>query len=275
MTAKVISIGIQKGGVGKSTSCAQMGFFLVEKGFKTLLIDMDSQGNSSGRITQKKRRKDTEDEFTRSFQLLSENNSEKIQVEETKYGLDVIRANSKDSGLLEVQHSSFENAYIFGKNLEKYGLLEQYDYIVIDCPPSVDFRMVAPLIASNYLLMPLELAAYSESGVEDMFEDALLIKENLNPNLEILGFFANKVNRVSKDHKQGMKEFRTVLGDQLFFKNVIGGRIALDYATGRGLPISQVKSSAGRDAKREVHAVFEEMLKRIKKIEKKKKAEQK
>lgn len=270
--SELITIAIQKGGVGKSTLSVQLCFYLTrfQKG-KVLFIDLDSQGNSSTRLTTNKRRKDFTDEFTKSHWLFSERNveTEKLNIESTQYGVDVLRANSKDSDLLELQHADYSNAVNLKENLEKFGLLEKYTHIVMDTPPNVDLRSVAPIAVSNYLLMPLEMAAFAECGMEDMFEDAIYVQEEINPDLTILGFIANKVNRKSKDHIDGLKVMREEIGDMLI-KQVIGIRTPIDHVTSRGMPIWELKTTAGRAAAKELKAVFDEVVKRMKKEESKK-----
>jgi len=181
--ARVISIVNQKGGVGKTTSAINIGACLAEAGKFVLLVDMDAQGNASSGVGSR-----VEEGSPTVYDCLVGNSSIRNCIVDTKHvGYRVAPANSNLSGanveLINYQDREFRLAQ---------ALLEvrnDYDYILIDCPPSLGLLTINGLVAADEILIPIQAEYYALEGVGNLLRTIELVRENLKPSLEVLGAF--------------------------------------------------------------------------------------
>ncbi|MBR7889844.1 ParA family protein [Marinomonas sp. A79] len=258
--AKVISFANQKGGVGKSTICIQMAFYLsIKKKKKVLVIDMDGQGNTSSRLAP--RVEDADYLFTpilsgtKTADLFGDHVGE-IEVLKCPSGMDLIHATKNDPDLFEIETVQLDQAMNPAKHLEE--LFLNYDYVLIDCPPSLGRKLVAALVMSTHVVCPVKLSGFAVDGVEGLLNTIIGIKEGYNSYLEILGIVINDMDR-SINQERAFKELEDSIPD-LLFKNKIMHRPPLDSAITEGIPVWELRY--GHVAAKEVEAVLQEILER-------------
>lgn len=257
----VIAFANQKGGVGKTTLCIQAAFFLAgTKKAKVLVIDMDGQGNSSSRLAPVK-----EDDQgyehpiysgTRTAELFRDD-IEEIEVMKCPHDIDLIHSLKNDVELYLVEGADGETVLRPAQRL--HNLIQEYDYVLIDCSPSLGRNLVAALAMSTHVMMPIKLSGFALDGVEGLFQTVTNMKITYNPKLEILGVVVNDMDR-SMNHERAFDQLKQHAGD-LLFENRIMHRPPLDTASSVGMPIWELPY--GHVAIKEVEAVLSEMLKRI------------
>lgn len=226
---KIISIVNQKGGVGKTTTAINLGTALAAIDKKVLLVDLDPQGNLSTGIgvTEKQRKQSAYDLIIESFSI-----NETIQ--ETKIpNLKIIPSHINLSGIeFELAADDERTSKLNNKinNLDK-----DYDFVFIDCPPSLGILTVNSLVASNSVLVPLQCEFYALEGLAQLLRTIEKVRENLNPNLllegVILTMFDSR-NRLSEDVVEDAREH---LGKKVF-DTVIPRNVRLSEAPSHGLP---------------------------------------
>lgn len=251
-----IAFANQKGGVGKSTICTQVAFQLaIKEKKKVLVVDMDAQGNTTTVLL-----KGQELTGTRTVQLFDEN-LDKVEVTETEYGIDLIGSPKNDREGYDAESLPISAALVPRSNLER--IWDQYDYVLIDCPPSLGRKLLSALNATKYVLCPVKLSGFAVDGLEGLFMTIFDVKEQINHELEVLGILINEYDQSAAHNKAlaGVKEAM----DDMVFDNYLRHRPPLDSATMEGEPIWRVRN--GKRAAEEMQAVVKEMIKRIKKIE--------
>ena len=181
--SRVIAIANQKGGVGKTTTSINLSACLAEKGKKVLLIDMDSQGNTTSGFGFEKNELDKT-----VYEVLREEVSIEeaiIPVEECFENLFLIPANRNLAGA-EIELVTRENMqYILKKQLEP--IKDNYDFIIIDCPPALGMLTVNAMTASDSVLVPIQCEFYALDGLSQLIYTIELIQDSLNPDLYIEG----------------------------------------------------------------------------------------
>ncbi|CAM5562693.1 ParA family protein [Eoetvoesiella caeni] len=259
--AKIISFANQKGGVGKSTLCIQTAFFLSEdKTKRVLVIDMDPQGNTSSRLAA---RTETEDggiiyhyTGTRSAELFQKK-SLKITVTKCPSGADLIYTPRNDPDLAEIEQEPLDVAENPAKHLAK--IADDYDYVLIDCPPSLGRKLVGALVASTHVVCPVKLSGFSVDGVEDILNTIIGLQQSANKNLNLVGIVINDMDR-SVSHEKALSQLNATVPD-LLFKNIIMHRPPLDSATSDGVPVWSLRY--GHVAAAEVKAVLNEIMNKV------------
>ncbi len=207
---KIISLFNQKGGVGKTTTSINLAYGLKDKGKKILLIDLDPQSNSSRTLLNKEVEKSV-------YNFLLQNDDkyfEKFEDIVIKKDFDILPANLNLADLEQELISRFNRELVLKKKLES--IKESYDVIIIDCPPNLGLLSINALSASDYLLIPLCLDYYSILGIDSINKYYKLIKENVNPKLEILGYLINKFDARKKEHKEKFALLKSSIDDNLF-----------------------------------------------------------
>lgn len=240
--AVVISVANQKGGVGKTTLTMNLGFALSEMGKRVLLVDVDPQFNLTfGLIGMK-----VLEHSTRNVGTLMTRESE---IEETivpvKENLDLIPSHLN----LSAKEIEIINAYNRERRLEKalIPVLPDYDYVLIDNPPSMGIFLVNSLTASDYVLIPLELSYFGVIGMQLMFNLMRMIREETNENLKLLGLVPNKFTKQTKVPKMRLKELKEAYPDAPIL-TTIPKAIALEKAQSEGKSIFEFEPN-GRASK--------------------------
>jgi chromosome partitioning protein len=229
MKQKIIAVVNQKGGVGKTTTAVNLATALSAIDHKVLLIDLDSQGNASSGfgIDQKNRKLTTYDLISTDTDVLE------IVKPTIIPNIDIIPATVDLSGaeLALVNKSSRE--YILKDRIEP---LKKYDYIFIDCPPSLSILTINALVASSSVLIPLQCEFYALEGLTHLLNTVELVKKRLNPTLEIEGVLLTMYDRRYNLTAQVEEDVRNYLG-KLVFNTIIPRNVRVSEAPSYGKPV--------------------------------------
>lgn len=243
---RVIAIANQKGGVGKTTTSINLSACLAEKGKKVLLIDMDSQGNTTSGFGLEKNELDKT-----VYEVLREEVSIEeaiIPVEECFEKLFLIPANRNLAGA-EIELVTRENMqHILKKQLEP--IKDEYDFIVIDCPPALGMLTVNAMTAADSVLVPIQCEFYALDGLSQLIYTIELIQESLNPDLYIEGVVFTMYDARTNLSLQVVENVKDNL-KQTIYKTIIPRNVRLAEAPSYGLPINLYdKRSSGAEAYR-------------------------
>lgn len=204
--AKIISIANHKGGVGKTTTTASVGSILATKGYKVLVIDLDAQANLTSSLIKGEVSASIYDAMKKSTAL-------PIYRVNEKTGLDLVPAS------LELAQADFEMASKIARERILANLLEEYkdkyDYIIMDCPPSLGLMTFNAITASDYVIIPLVAEILPFNGLKMISDFIGQLKKYLNPKIEILGILITRWE--STNLSKGIEErLRNNLGEKIF-----------------------------------------------------------
>ncbi len=178
---KVIAITNQKGGVGKTTTSINLSAALGEAGKKVLVVDMDPQGNTTSGFGVNK----NELEKTVYEVLLGENSIQECVIPLEFKNVSLVPSNVNLAGA-EIELGDEENKHFVLKNELDY-ILDEYDYVIIDCPPSLNMLTINALTSAQTVLVPIQCEYYALEGVSQLIHTINLVKTRLNPELELDG----------------------------------------------------------------------------------------
>lgn len=223
---KIIAVANQKGGVGKTTTSVNLCAALKSLGKRVLLVDADPQGNAStGMGVSKSTRPNTYDMMINSV------SAEKCVVH-TEYG-DVIPA-SKELAAASVELIDAENREFVMKSA-LLSLSFDYDYMLIDCPPSLELLTVNALVAADSVLIPMQCEYYALEGIADLITSIKMCKKRLNKRLDVEGIVLTMYDSRANLTTQVAAELRNFLGDKVY-DTVIPRSVRLSEAPSHGLP---------------------------------------
>ncbi|MBI2167629.1 MAG: ParA family protein [Candidatus Omnitrophica bacterium] len=247
---KIFSFCNQKGGVGKTTSAINLATGLAQRDHKILLIDLDPQGNSTSGLGVSKT-----GALSTTYQLIVDNlNPQDVAVETKIKNLRIIPSNSELSGADIELISIDEREFRLSKAISRARV--DYDYIFIDCPPSLGLLTVNALTASDLIIIPLQCEYYALEGLGQLLQVFTLVKEKLNPALEIGGVLLTMADFRTKLTEQVIQEVQTYFKEKVF-KAVIPRSVRLSEAPSFGQPgIVYDPASKGSKCYQEVVSEF-------------------
>ncbi len=254
---KVIAIANQKGGVGKTSTTVNLGAGLVRQGYDVLLIDLDSQANLTMALGFQN---PDEMDFTVSNVLNKAVKEEKIDPTEgiltTTEGMDLMPANIQLSGL----EISLINEYGREVMLKQYidAVRLNYDYILIDCAPSLSVLTVNALVASDSVLIPTQPQYFSTAGLQMFYETISKIRKKMNPSLSIEGVLVTMMNNRPNFTRDLVAQLRETYGNVFkVFDAEIPTSIRMTESSARG------KSIFAFDPKGKVAAAYEKLTQEV------------
>ncbi|MDD4907773.1 MAG: ParA family protein [Candidatus Omnitrophica bacterium] len=230
---RIVAVVNQKGGCAKTTSAINVSACLAQMGHEVLLVDMDPQANASLGIGV-----DIDNLNTSIYDVLINNlGLDKILVNTGVKGLDIAPASSVLSG------AQLELADLLGREsilkiaLRKHCLIKQYDYIFIDCSPSLNLLTINALVAANSVLIPIQTHYYSLEGMRELFSTIDIVRERLNSELQILGIVATMFDGRTKLNRQMLQQIQEYF-KEMVFKTVINNNIKLCEASLHKKPVT-------------------------------------
>ena len=232
---KVISIINQKGGVGKTTTVINLASALTQQDKKILVIDLDPQGNATTGLGLSNLEKSEET----IYGILNGTKSISEVIKKTKFdNLDLITSNVDLSGL-EVETAG-DSRRAFKLKDELTSILNDsralYDYILIDCPPSLSLLTIMALVASDALVVPLQTEFFALEGLTQLMKTIERIKNNLNPELSIRGILLTMYDRRNKLSGEVEKEARNYFKEKVY-QSVVPRNVRLSEAPSHGVPV--------------------------------------
>lgn len=239
---KIIAIANQKGGVGKTTTSINLSACLAEKGKKVLIIDTDPQGNTTSGFGIDKNNLDN----TIYELILGECSIRDCIIQDVLENVSVVPANV-NLAAAEIELIGIDRKEYILKNEVDY-IKEDYDYIIIDCPPSLNMLTINSMTTADSVLVPIQCEYYALEGLSQLIHTINLVKERLNPELEMEGVVFTMFDSRTNLSMQVVENVKANL-KQRVYQTLIPRNIRLAEAPSYGLPINKYDvKSAGAEA---------------------------
>ena len=230
----------QKGGVGKTTSCVNLGSALASLDKKVLLIDFDAQCNLTGAVSGNPKKSNI-------YQVLTGSVPASAAVQTTIFKNLYLIPGSVDVSALSVELVSENNREFLLKTVLE-PLDDDYDFILLDCGPSLGLETMNGLAWADSIIIPLQCEYFAMEGLNLLMRTITNVKKELNPNLRVLGILFTMYKKRSLLNEQVVEDITQFFGDMVF-KTIIPRNVRLAEAPSHGLPINYyAKSSAGSKA---------------------------
>jgi len=269
MSAKVISIANEKGGVAKTTSCSAIGSVLSRLGYTVILIDLDPQSDLTISLGINPKDRNIHDcIFThRKLKAHSINDNLVLIGGSPEFTtIDFLDNLKKD------EEYQYENPRLIIRQLIT-DALDRCDFILLDCPPNLEIITQNALLASDYVLIPSEAHSFSINGVENLIEQVLRFKKKAHPILEVLGIFLTRYRTKTRSH-QDLEEYFLRHHPKKFLKTFIHENITIQEATHSGRELEEhddykkqnslVKKNQPFRGLKDYRDLVDEILKRMK-----------
>ena len=252
---KIIVFANQKGGVGKTTCAVNVAAGIAALGKRVLIVDIDPQGNATSGFGINKR----ETVFS-SYNLITGDKSAEMVIKKTQFkGVDIVPS-SMDLAGAEIELSNMENRETKLKNALAT-VRENYDFILLDCPPSLGLITLNALVATDTFLVPIQCEYFALEGLSQLMSTMRQVKRLYNPTLEIEGVLLTMFDGRLNLTQQVVSEIKKFFGKKLY-NTVINRSVRLSEAPSFGLPIQYYdKRSKGSDC---YNALATEFIKRNK-----------
>ena len=255
--AKVIAFSNQKGGVGKTTTCVNLAAYTARAGKRVLVVDMDPQGNASSALGffERKDKKSVYEVIVGDIETAGA-----VKKTETE-GLDIITSSGDLAGAeLELAQVMIGRERVLDEKIE--AVKEGYDFVFIDCPPSLGLLTVNSLAAADGVVVPIQCEYFALEGLSQMMNTIKLVKKFLRPAIEVEGVVITLYDGRAKLSKGVVGEIEKVFGDKVYLTK-IPRNVRLAEAPSYGKPVSDYDPKcAGAQA---YEKLAEEFLRRINK----------
>lgn len=251
---KVISITNQKGGVGKTTSAINISFYLAKMGYKVLIVDFDPQGNATSGLGV-----DKNSLGSTMSDVISGSVALKDVILETEFHKLKLAPSTPILANTEIELANVRGRFSRLREALKT-VSDEFDYVILDCPPSLSLLTVNSFIASDFLILPVQAEFYAMEGLGQLLESMKLVKKGMNPNIELLGVLPTMVDSRTTLSGQVYEEIKRFFPGKVF-STPVPRNIRLAEAPSHGVPIG-VYDRFSKGA-RAYKSITKEIVKRI------------
>lgn len=261
----VISVLSLKGGVGKTSVTLGLASAAAKKGLRTLVIDLDPQGNATSLLKAHARRGNVADVLARPTAVTIE---ETVVRGDWKIGSGQVDVLASHPNVIRFDAYSPDRSFSpkLAKALRRLG---GYDLVLIDCPPSLGALTREALAAADLAIVVTTPSFFGAQGVERAIAEIAEIQRSVNPNLELAGIVVNRLKEKTEEHRFRKRELISIYGREIMLKPQIPDRVAVQQAESTGTPVHGLKSSGAK----EIAEIFDKYLNKLLRMAKQAEAE--